>query len=151
MLEIRYLSFEEILPIWSEYLWPNRTSIIEPYSAIEYNSLPYTYNLTYSACNSTFFGLYEDMHLVGVNSGHPTGESYRSRGLYVFNQYRGNNYGAILLSETVEFAKNNGYKFAWSIPRQTSIRSYNAAGFSIVSDWFGTETSDHNAYVSIYF
>jgi len=147
MIDLKLISFEEILPIWATYLWPGRVSSIDPYSAIQYNSLPYIYNTGYKDCDPTFFGLYADLQLVGVNSGHPTGESYRSRGLYVFNQFRGYNYGTILLSETVEFARNNGYTFIWSIPRQTSFKSYETAGFVRTSDWFETETSEKNAYV----
>ena len=146
MLELKHISFETILPVWSEYLWPGRTSIIEQCSAIEYNSLPYTYNIDYMACKPTFFGLFDGAELVGVNSGHATEKSYRSRGLYVFEKYRGLGYGIILLEETVNFAKKEGYEFVWSIPRKSSFSTYFKTGFTLSSEWFGTETSEYNAY-----
>ncbi len=148
-LEIRHISFEEILPVWSQHLWPGRTSAIEPFSMIEYNSMPYRYNSLYSASNCTFFALYLDQDLVGVNSGHGTGDSYRSRGLYVFDRFRGNNYGGILLAETIKFARLAKFEYIWSIPRQTSFKTYANAGFIKTSDWFSTETSMQNAYVSV--
>lgn len=151
MLEIRHIEFSTILLVWAEYLWPNRTSPIEPHSAIEYNTMPYIYNSEYKYNDPIFFGMYNNNELIGVNSGHQTGESFRSRGLYVFEKYRGYGYGSKILLETVNFAKDRGYIFAWSIPRQTSLNSYTSAGFIQTSDWFPTETSCKNTYVSVYF
>ena len=33
--EIKEITFEEIVPIWSKYLWPERTSVIEKVSCID--------------------------------------------------------------------------------------------------------------------
>lgn len=151
MLEIKHISFLEIIPIWTEYLWPDRVSLTEPYSTIVYNTMPYEYDHTYKYSKPTFIALYDNNNLVGVNSGHPTGKSYRSRGLYVFEKYRGHGYGTILLSETTKVAKEQNSSFIWSMPRESSMKSYAVAGFELTSEWFPTETSDHNAYVSLNF
>ena len=96
----------------------------------------------------TFFGLYVGDELVGVNSGHMClGNHYRSRGLFVYPKHRGKNYGVMLLYRTVEQGKKEGAEMVWSLPRQTSIKTYQAAGFELASEWFPTETSDFNAYV----
>jgi GNAT superfamily N-acetyltransferase len=105
--------------------------------------------MTYKYAKPTFIALYDNNRLIGVNSGHTTGKTYRSRGLYVFNKYRGNGYGTVLLLETIKVAKELGSTSIWSMPRQTSIKSYASAGFELTSEWFPTETSVHNAYVSI--
>lgn len=146
MISIQLIPFETILYVWQEYLWPGRISKIEKNSAIEYYSLPYTYNLKYMAVDSTFFGLFDGEKLIGVNSGHPTLTGFRSRGLYVFKEYRGYNYGSMILDATVQYAKDNKFDNVWSIPRQSSFQSYAKSGFIRTSDWFTSETSEYNAY-----
>jgi GNAT superfamily N-acetyltransferase len=107
--------------------------------------------MTYKYAKPTFIALYDNNRLIGVNSGHPTGKSYRSRGLYVFNEYRGNGYGTVLLLETIKVAKELGSTSIWSMPRQTSMKSYASAGFELTTERFPTETSDCNAYASLNF
>jgi GNAT superfamily N-acetyltransferase len=147
MLEIRHITFDVIVDIWTNYLWPNRVSAIEPHSLIKYNSYPYAYDITYTNTIPIFFGLYLHNKLIGVNSGHRTNNSFRSRGLYVFDYYRGNGYGSILLLETIKFAKESMTEYVWSMPRYSAISTYTSAGFKQSSDWFPTETSEKNTYV----
>jgi GNAT superfamily N-acetyltransferase len=151
MKEINMITFDEILPIWSKFLWPNRVSAIETHSAIELGSLPYIYNMSYFNNTPHFFGLYVNHKLAGVNSGHLTGSSYRSRGLYVLPEFRGNHYGEELLRCTVHKAKEIGATSCWSMPRYSSRIAYSRAGLVQLSDWFGTETSDKNAYFVLNF
>jgi GNAT superfamily N-acetyltransferase len=103
--------------------------------------------MTYKYAKPTFIALYDNNRLIGVNSGHPTGKSYRSRGLYVFNEFRGKGLGILLLQETINCARQLGYSSIWSMPRQDSISTYNNAGFIQSSSWFGTETSTSNCFV----
>lgn len=146
--DVKLINYDIILDVWSKYLWTERTSAIECYSAIEYKSYPYTYNIKYSKEACTFFGLFFENRLVGVNSGHGTAGSFRSRGLYVFDEYRNKGFGTILLQETIKFGLDNGYDFVWSIPRKSAMKTYQNAGFQQTSLWFSTETSECNAYVS---
>jgi len=74
---------------------------------------------------------------------------YRSRGLYVFPNFRGKGIGTILLKATIAQAMVESAVLCWSYPKKTSWKSYLAAGFELASDWGGSETSDANAYCKI--
>jgi GNAT superfamily N-acetyltransferase len=76
-------------------------------------------------------------------------EQYRSRGLYVFEKFRGKGIGTILLKATIEQARTENAILCWSYPKQTSWKSYLAAGFELASEWESSETSDSNAYCKI--
>lgn len=144
---IKPISFEEILPIWKNYLWPNRISEITANSAMTYLGGYDWYNMS---TVPTFFGYYVDGKLVGVNSGHKTlTNSYRARGLYVSPEMRGKGIGTLLLIATIHQASNEGCDFCWSYPRYTSWNTYKNAGFELTSDWEKSETSDRNAYCYI--
>lgn len=144
---IEKISWDQILNIWSNRLWPNRISKIEPNSAMVYMG---GYDMFNMNTTPTFFGLFVNNELVGVNSGHMCNDKqYRSRGLFVDPKHRGNKYGSMLLSATIEQGRLEGADMVWSLPRKTSILAYQHAGFELSSDWFPTETSDYNAYVKI--
>jgi GNAT superfamily N-acetyltransferase len=141
---IKSLFWEEILPIWKTQLWPNRISLIEPNSAMCYKSGYDMYNMS---TTPTFFGYYINDILAGVNSGHSCSNGeYRSRGLWVFPEYRNKGIGKQLLLATIEQAKHEQADFIWSFPKRTSSKTYQSAGFVISSDWEPSETSDENAY-----
>jgi hypothetical protein len=141
---IKYISYNQIYEIWQTKLWPNRLSKIEPNSSMCFLA---GVDINNMYLPSTFIGLFVDEKLVGVNSGHLCSDkSYRSRGLYVDIDYRGFGYGVELLTATVNIAIKNKAKFIWSLPRQTSWKTYKSAGFKLASNWTRTETSESNAY-----
>lgn len=141
---IKKIKFEEISPIWRNNLWPNRKSKIEPNSAMGFLSGYDMYNMN---TIPTFFGYYLFGKLIGVNSGHMcNGSQYRSRGLYVFESYRGLGLGRELLLATIEQAKLENANMIWSYPRKTSWKTYESVGFKLTTDWEQSETSDSNAY-----
>ena len=141
------ISFDDIYDVWVNKLWPKRHSPIEPTSAMNFLGGYDINNMSYSP---SFFGYMFDNKLVGVNSGHMCSDnSYRSRGLYVEEDYRRQGIGVKLLLETVNQAKKENAIMVWSLPRKTSYFTYNNAGFVLASDWFATETSDFNAYVKL--
>ena len=74
---------------------------------------------------------------------------YRSRGLYVFEKFRGRGIGTLLLTATIEQAKAENAVLCWSYPRKSSWKSYLNAGFELASEWEISETSDANAYCKI--
>jgi GNAT superfamily N-acetyltransferase len=143
---ITTITFDEVLPIWDTYLWPNRQSSIDPTSAMCYLGGYDLQNMTYP----TFFAYMIDNEIAGVNSGHRTmHDGYRSRGLYVFEKFRGKGIGTQLLIATIEQAKIEDCNMCWSYPRQSSWKSYLNAGFELASVWETSETSDANAYCMI--
>ena len=97
-----------------------------------------------------FFAYLVDDNIVGVNSAHRSSEKeFRSRGLYVFEKYRNKGIGKKLLEYSIDLGKLEGCKTCWSVPRKTALSTYLAAGFNQTTDFFKTETSDENCYVSI--
>ena len=148
MTEIRIIEVNDIYPVWSDFLWPVRDSIIEEHSAIIYGTYPYEYDTGVYKYKPTFFGLYLDDKLVGVNSGHMTGNRYyRSRGLYVFEEYRHRGFATALLKETIAQGRREGATHCWSMPRRSSMGPYYESGFEVTSPFFETETSRGNCYV----
>lgn len=146
---ITKITFDEISPIWENYLWSDRLGNIDPASAMCYLG---GYDLNNLDPNPTFFAYVIDSEIAGVNSGHRTmNGGYRSRGLYVFEKFRGRGIGTILLNSTIEQAKIENSSMCWSYPRKSSWKSYLNAGFKLTSDWEVSETSDANAYCVIDF
>jgi len=142
---IKFISFSLIFPIWKNQLWPDRIeSSITQTSAMMFLSGHDSKNFYNSP---VFFGFYIHDNLVGVNSGHMcVDSSFRSRGLFVYPNYRGRGIGQELLYETISYAKKRKAKFIWSLPKKTSWHTYHKVGFKIASEWFKTDTSYANAY-----
>jgi GNAT superfamily N-acetyltransferase len=146
---ITTITFDEVLPIWNTHLWPNRQSSIDSTSAMCYLG---GYDLVNTQSQPTFFTYVIDNEIAGVNSGHKTmNEGYRSRGLYVFEKFRGMGIGTQLLRATIYQAKIEHCNMCWSYPRKSSWKSYLNAGFELASDWEISETSEANAYCIIKF
>jgi GNAT superfamily N-acetyltransferase len=141
---IQKIDWQIIQLVWEKYLWPNRTSAIETNSAMVYLGGIDMENMNTSPI---FFGYYYYNLLAGVNSGHMCHDgTYRSRGLYVFPEYRGMGIGSSLLTATLKEAKKLNASLVWSLPRKTSWSTYHRVGFTLSSEWKKTETSSENAY-----
>lgn len=147
---IKKISFDEILPIWHVKLWPNRQSAIEPMSAMTwpFEGDPQPINMSIFEYEPTFWGVYNDNKLVGVNSGHRTSDSqYRSRGIWVDPDYRLKGVAQQLFMMTEHQAVVEGCEMIWSIPRKTALHAYTKFGFETVGGFVETETADANIYV----
>ena len=141
---IKQITFVEIYQIWSVHLWPHRSSPIESNSAMVFLG---GFDLTNMTTKPTFFGYFIDDVLVGVNSGHKcVDNSYRSRGVFVFPEFRKRQIGQRLLEATIEQGQIEGCNFVWSYPRKSSWNTYKAAGFILAGVWEKSETSEANAY-----
>lgn len=143
---IREISFDEVLPIWRDYLWPDRTSEITATSAMHYLG---GYDLVNMSYPPTFFAYIINGEIAGVNSGHMCMNGrYRSRGLYVFERFRGKNIGTELLIATIDQARLEGANLCWSYPKDTSWKTYAKAGFKLDSEFEDSENGK-NAFCSI--
>lgn len=141
---IRPITWSQIRKIWHTRLWPDRTNAIESTSAMVYLEGHNIKNMNYSP---TFFGYFVDDNLVGVNSGHLCDDnSYRSRGLWVDKDYRGNGYGKELLQAAIDQAKLESAVYIWSFPRKSSWSTYKSVGFKKTSIWVKSDTSEANAF-----
>ena len=146
----RKISFDTILPIWKNELWPDRTSAIETHSAMTwpFEGAPDPIDMNIFDYKPTFWGVYIDDKLVGVNSGHRTCHTqYRSRGIWVDPDYRGRGIAQQLFTLTEHQALVEGCLLLWSIPRKTALSSYTKFGFETVGGYIETETADANIYV----
>ena len=148
MYQIKLISEEEIIKFWSEHLWVGREDI-KSHSSIVYNSQPFLYDLRYYKSKLSCIGIYDDDKLIGVNSGFKTDDKYRSRGLFVLEEYRGEGFGVALLEATIKIAKYEGFDNVWSIPKKTALKTYLSVGFQQTSDYFKTDTSEANCYVAL--
>lgn len=87
-----------------------------------------------------------DGKIVGCNSGHMCCDNtYRSRGLFVFPEYRGHGYGVELLLETIKQSKIEHATCIWSYPKKSSWKTYKKARFRLMTKWDKSELGI-NAY-----
>lgn len=143
---LQKITFNEILPIWRDYLWPDRISDITPTSAMSFMG---GYDLQNMSLNPTFFAYVSDGLIAGVNSGHMCKDNdYRSRGLYVFEKFRGKGIGTKLLQATIDQAMQEEATLCWSYPKDSSWKTYENAGFVLVSNFEPSENGN-NAYCMI--
>lgn len=143
---IKIVSFNDVLPIWKNHLWPDRKSEITSNSAMCFLG---GYDLVNMNTSPTFFAYMIDGEIAGVNSGHMCKDNeYRSRGLFVFEKFRGRGIGTELLKATIEKAREEGAALCWSYPKDTSRKTYESAGFALVSEFEISDTGN-NAYCMI--
>jgi GNAT superfamily N-acetyltransferase len=148
MIVIKKITWEQTRDMWGIHM-PNMS--IEPTSAmtcpksLEYKSVGDekhleqidTYDLQNQNFTPTFWGAFDNELLIGVNSGHMTLYNlYRSRGLYVEEEYRGHGIGQKLLLKTISqgyFEKAIG---VWSYPNRNAWMSYHNTGFILSGEEF---------------
>lgn len=141
-----FISFDEIYQIWNNYLWTNRESAIETHSAMNFLG---GYDMKNMISIPTFFAYKLDNKIVGVNSGHMCHDnSYRSRGLFVFPEYRKQGIGKILLLATIDKGRDECANYIWSYPKRSSWPTYEVSGFTLASSWETSEL-DINAYCKL--
>jgi GNAT superfamily N-acetyltransferase len=143
--ELKEITFDQIFPVWNEKLWPGRKSKIEPMSSLVWESKLFlswgNSNINkdssiFDKYEPTFFGLFLEEELVGVNSGFRTEDTvYRSRGLWVSPEHRGLGYGQFLLGCASQQGKRENCKVIWSMPRKTALSTYENAGFNKIGPW----------------
>lgn len=151
-VKIQKITFDEILVPWSTHLWPDRHSAIETHSAMTwpFEGDPEPIDMSIFDYEPTFWGVFINNDLVGVNSGHRTCDMhYRSRGLWVDPEHRSKGLAQLLFTVTHWQARQEKCEMVWSMPRQSALKSYIGFGFETVAGFFGTETSDSNIYVKL--
>lgn len=122
---IEDISYEQILPIWREHLWPERRSDIEPVSCMVFGG---GIDPDYLKAEPTFWAYYANDQIVAVNSGHPTDNGYRSRGLWVHPDYRRQGIGSHMVALTMLRAILTNKDYVWSFPRLEALSAYKATG-----------------------
>lgn len=135
MYQVKEIDYETIYIVWRDKLWPGRVSPIRAMSSMQYLG---GYNVAvYDLYTPTFWGLYCNDGLIGVNSGYrSTDDAYCSRGLWIDENHRGKGLSKLLFVELEKQALSEGCQALWSIPRVTSFPAYKSFGFEASSDWF---------------
>ena len=138
-------TFDEIYDLWNEGLWPNRVSKIESRSSLSwdarlwegYGNISITKQKeTIWKYEPTFWAARSEGKLIGVNSGFRTNVNiYRSRGLYVNPEYRGEGVSKMLLKLTINSAKQEECRIIWTMPRKSALFSYESVGFRKIGGW----------------
>lgn len=123
--QIKKIDYVTILPAW-EKLWPGREHSAHSSMRMLGGHGPEIRD-TYKW---TGFGVYDGKRLVGVNAGHKSSQfDYRTRGLWVDPDYRGQGVAQQLFEKLEEQAKYEGSRWLWSFPRLPSLPAYMNAGY----------------------
>lgn len=120
------ITFEKILPVWRDKLWPGRESAIEPVSAIDEDG---SINMEIMNSNPVFIACTENENIIGVVSGFKTGEKFRSRGLWVSENVRNSGVGQGLMLELEKVARSQRCSAIWTMARNDAFPFYEKAGF----------------------
>lgn len=146
MDEIKEITFEQINDIWLEKdMWGDplleRNKIVSNpvqmslyWDGVEHlgGINEQIQDLSYS--NPTYYGYFKDNYIVGVNSFFRSNDKQcRSRGLYVYPEFRNEGIGKKLLRYAIEQNRNKDYDFIWSIPRTSGVDTYQKVGFEITT------------------
>jgi GNAT superfamily N-acetyltransferase len=141
-VHIRPCTFDEILPIWSQKLWPGRESAIEPTSVISEEG-----NLSLDPgqlCPWFWIAENERHETIGVVSGFKTSpKGFRSRGIWVAEPYRRKGFARKLMGQLREQARQLDCHYVWSMARATSKDVYLSLGFQIYGETSAYEFGPH--------
>lgn len=138
---LKEIGFEDIQPVWSEFLWKGRMSEIEPVSVIDHEG---NYDLNIKKYPPQFWAIYHESKIVGVNSGIQTSTNfYRSRGIWVHENHRQLDLGSRLLNVVFEKTKALKCRTMWSMPRVATWGFYQKNGFMIYKETDRFEFGPH--------
>lgn len=146
---LREISFDEILPIWKYYLWPERTTTIQPMSSMLF--LGETDIKIYDKYKARFCAVEHQGQIIGVNSCHQSGPDHmRSRGIYVDPKFRRHGVSKLLFDFVKKYAAESECELIWSLPRLSALPAYLGNGFEICGEVinYGVEYGP-NVYVAL--
>lgn len=145
-MEIKEIDFNTIEDIWisQKDMWIEKPFIRPIQDNLYWDGIQYfggknklINSLKYS--NPYYYACFISNKIVGVNSFFKVNnEQCRSRGLYVFPEYRNKGISKLLLNYAIEKNKNKNYKFIWTMPRKEALSSYTSIGFYKTSNFFSS-------------
>ena len=140
-IEIREVSFETVLPVWKDSLWPGRVSAIEPISCIGFDG---QIDISIQNYQGHFFGAYARSELVGVISCHPvTSDMMRLRGIFVKSGNRGQQVGEKLIQKVKDAARQAGMRLVFGLVRERNQSYFEKNGFHFRKKVIGYEFGPH--------
>lgn len=146
-LIIKTASFEEILPLWRDQLWPDRQSTIEPLSMIDSQGrIDLGLRELALLRPPVFFKLTAPLGSppVGCQGIQRTGlRETRLRGLWVAPELRGQGWGRRLVETALEDARTRGENRVWVMARSSAEDFYAACGLRAYDRVTGYEYGPH--------
>lgn len=136
---IKSASFDEILPIWRDQLWPGRESKIEPVSAI---GLDGAIDLGWLESRPVFWQIQFQGETVGV-LGALLLNNMRLRGLWVSESVRGLGLGRRLVENALATAGQVPVNLVWTMARHEAVPFYLACGLKKAREVVGYEFGPH--------
>lgn len=138
-MEIQNLTWEQVKPIWDTELWPGRDS--EPVTSMKYLG---GYDMGLKLATPLFVGIVAGAHIIAVNSFVSTREfEWRSRGLWVDPNFRGQGHAKRLLEHMLMCAELRNASMVWTMPRREALPVYQSAGFIRTSGWIQQEWGEN--------
>jgi GNAT superfamily N-acetyltransferase len=126
-MKVEKVPFEIIETVWRNNLWQNRRSPIETHSAMKLHE---GYDMDYFNNPASFIVIKDDDKIIGCLSGHMTAPYwYRSRGLWVSDEYRRQGIATLLMQELTSIARSENALWIWTLPRLSSLEFYQSQGF----------------------
>jgi GNAT superfamily N-acetyltransferase len=146
-MNIKIVDFETVRSVWLKSLWHGRTDV-KPMSSMVFNNFG-VYDMTiYTEYKPTFWAVYNDNRVIAVNSGFRTEKDlYRSRGIWVDHNYRGQGISEQLFQALENQAVLEGCTSMWSYPKKEALSAYERFGFVPCSEWISSNKYGTNCYV----
>jgi GNAT superfamily N-acetyltransferase len=128
--KVAEISEETLMEIWKNHLWKDRQDPIRYMSSMKFAG-GYDLHIYYNY-RPSFLGLFYESQLVGCNSCHRTSETQmRSRGLFIFPEYRGRDGSQLLFAAVEEKAREQNCSWIWSYPKHEALNVYLKFGFTV--------------------
>ena len=158
MYEVNEITWQEIKQVWEKDLWPNRKDGIHPVQHWTWHMKDDFLGKDKQILETsvpTFFGIKIDNKIVCVNSVFVSNKKdsilyFRSRGLWTDTKYRKQALAKTILLHCMEYAKQNGGDWIWTVPRKSAFSAYASVGFTKKSDWFDEAQFGPNCIASKY-
>ena len=118
--------FKTIYPIWRNYLWPERVEPIKATSALLFKE---GIDMNHRSKEVFFIKMEVAGKVIGACSGQRTGPGeFRSRGLWVSEDFRKKGIGSKLFFEVEREAQKRGCSNLWTLSRHSSEGFYCSVG-----------------------
>ena len=138
---IEKITFADILPVWRDYLWPERQSDIDPTSAMSFLG---GYDLVNMDSEPTFFAYFVDGEIAGMAIWFLNYSTWQGKhgiyleDLFIKPEFRGRGFGKALLQHLAKVCDERGYgRFQWWVLdwNEPSINFYKSIGAKAMDEW----------------
>ena len=125
---IQHISFEQIEFFWSQHLWPERVSQIEPISLINSDG---DIDISLRKYQPSFYGLFLNKNLIGVASTCQTNTiEFRLRGISLNKEFRGLGLSNSLIKKSFQhILELVDEPVVWTLSRESNFSFYQKYGF----------------------